>query len=274
MMAWLAELIDFRLFFVAALLFVPLERMFAAKQAQPALRRLWTLDLVYVFANGIVIRAGLIAVVTLLLAASPALAPQALRAAVAAQPVWLQSVEVVLLADLGLYWAHRAFHAVPALWRIHQVHHSIEDMDWLAAHRVHPIDQVATKAVSFLPVFALGFSEMAIAIFGLVFHFQALLVHANIRLGYGPLDRLIVSPNFHHWHHSRDSAAWDRNFAAQFSLWDRLFGTFYLPKDRKADRFGIEDHLPETYGAQLLYPFRRKAAALRPPGSAAARGSG
>lgn len=273
-MAWLAELIDFQLFFVAALLFVPLERLLAANRAQPALRRLWTLDLVYVFANGIVIRLGLVAVVAALMAASPLLVPGTIRAAIAAQPVWLQAIEVVLLADLGLYWAHRAFHAVPALWRIHQIHHSIEDMDWLAAHRVHPIDQVLTKAASFLPVFALGYSELAIAIFGLTFHFQALLVHANIRLGYGPLDALVVSPNFHHWHHSRESAAWDKNFAAQFSLWDRLFGTYYLPRARKADRFGIEDQLPETYGAQLLYPFRRKTGALRPPGSAAARGTG
>ena len=271
-MAWLADLLDFRLFFVAALLFVPLERLFAANKAQKAMRPQWTLDLVYVFVNGIVIRLGLVAVATLLLAASPVLVPAPVRDAVAAQPVWLQAIEVLLLADLGLYWAHRAFHAVPALWRMHQVHHSIEHMDWLAAHRVHPIDQVLTKTASFLPCFALGFSEMAIAIFGLVFHFQALLVHANIRLGYGLLDRLLVSPDFHHWHHERAPDAWDKNFAAQFSLWDRLFGTWFLPDDRKAGRFGIEQDLPDDYAGQLLYPFR--PAALTPPGSAAARGIG
>ena len=264
-MSAFADLFDFRLFFLAALLFVPLERLFAAKRAQKILRPQWSLDLLYVFANGILIRIGLIGVAAMLIAWSPLLVPADLRAAVHGQPLWLQLVEVLLLADLGLYLAHRAFHAVPALWRVHQIHHSIEHMDWLAAHRVHPIDQIATKTASFLPLFALDFSVGAIAIFGLIFQFHAVLVHANIRLGFGPFKWLLVSPDFHHWHHCRDREAWDRNFAAQFALWDHLFGTVYLPADRKAERFGISEPVPATYGEQLLHPFR-----ITPPGSAAA----
>lgn len=273
----LADLLDFRLFLLAALLFVPLELLLAKKKDQPILRRQWSLDLVYVFVNGILIRLCLVGVAALLLTASPVLIPAGLRAAVASQPLWLQLIEVMLLADLGLYFTHRAFHAVPALWRIHQVHHSIEAMDWLAAHRVHPIDQVLTKTASFLPLFALGFSGTAIGLFGLIFQFHALLVHANIRLSFGPLNRLIVSPEFHHWHHERDRAAWDRNFAAQFAFFDWLFGTAYQPKDRMAANFGIGEQLPESYGGQLLHPFRRSAAEREPatlPGSAAAPGIG
>lgn len=271
-MAFLADLLDFQLFFIAALLFVPLERLAAAWKHQPALRRLWTLDLVYVFANGLIIRLGLVAAASLVLALSPWLVPAAARGWIGAWPFWLQAGAVLLIADFGLYAIHRLFHSVPALWRIHQIHHSIEQMDWLAAHRVHPVDQILTKSASLLPCFALGFSGEAIALFGLIFHFQALLLHANIRLGFGPLNRLFVSPDFHHWHHARDRDAWDRNFAAQLSLWDYLFGTAYLPVDRKADRFGIGNSLPETYGAQLLHPFRRPA--LRQPDSAAAQGTG
>lgn len=274
-MAWLADLLDFRLFLIAALFFIPLERLLTKKKDQPILRRSWSLDLIYVFINGIMIRLGLAAVAAVLLAASPLLVPDGLRTAVAGQPLWLQLVEVLLLADLGLYFVHRAFHAVPALWRIHQIHHSIETMDWLAAHRVHPIDQVLTKTASLLPLFALGFSGTAIGLFGLLFQFHAVLLHANIRLSFGPLNRLIVSPEFHHWHHERDRAAWDRNFAAQFALWDWLFGTAYLPNDRKAENFGIGEQLPESYGGQLLHPFRRSTAeALTPPGSAAVPGIG
>ncbi len=264
-MSAFADLFDFKLFFLAALLFVPLERLLGAKREQKLLRPLWTLDLVYVFANGIVIRIGLIGVAAMLVAASPILVPASWRAAVAGQPIWLQLIEVLLLADLGLYLAHRAFHAVPALWRIHQVHHSIEHMDWLAAHRVHPIDQILTKAASFLPLFALGFSGSAIGIFGLIFQFHAVLVHANVRLGFGPLKWLLVSPDFHHWHHCREREAWDRNFAAQLALWDHLFGTAYLPAGKKAELFGISEQLPDSYGEQLLYPFRTTQ-----PGSAAA----
>ena len=81
--------------------------------------------------------------------------PEALPAAVQSQPLWLQAIEALLVADIGFYLAHRAFHAVPFLWRFHAIHHSIEEMDWLAAHRVHPVDQILTKSASFLPLFVL-----------------------------------------------------------------------------------------------------------------------
>jgi sterol desaturase/sphingolipid hydroxylase (fatty acid hydroxylase superfamily) len=267
-MSFLAELLDFRLFFLAALIFVPLERLFGARKGQPLLRRHWTNDLVYVFVNGLIIRLGLVALVSLILVSSRLLLPNELLTAVAAQPLWLQLIEVFLLADLGFYAVHRLFHSVPALWRIHQIHHSIEEMDWLAAARVHPIDQILTKGASLLPCFALGFSEWAITAFALTYHWHSMLLHSNLRLGFGPLSRLIASPDFHRWHHCRDREAWDRNFAGQLALWDFVFGTAYLPKGRQAERFGIGETLPEAYPAQLLHPFKR---ALSPRDSAAAQ---
>ena len=257
-MEFLANLFDFRLFFLAALIFIPLERLFGARRQQGLLRRYWANDLVYVFVNGVIIRLGIVAGVALILALSPLLVPGDVRGAVASQPVWLQLIEVLLVADLGFYAAHRLFHSVPALWRIHQVHHSIEEMDWLAAARVHPVDQILTKSASLLPVFALGFSGWAIAAFALLYHWHSLLLHSNLRLSFGPLNRLIASPNFHHWHHCRDREAWDRNFAGQLALWDFLFGTAYLPRGRTVERFGIGETVPETYPAQLAHPFRRR----------------
>jgi sterol desaturase/sphingolipid hydroxylase (fatty acid hydroxylase superfamily) len=144
----------------------------------------------------------------------------------------------------------------------------------MAAHRVHPIDQVLTKFAPFLPIFALGYSGAAIGLFGLIFQFHALLVHSNVRMSFGPLKHVIVSPEFHHWHHERAEEAWDRNFAAQFAFWDRLFGTAYLPKHLKAENFGIGETLPDNYAGQLLYPFRNRPTAVTPPGSAAAPGIG
>lgn len=266
-MFFLAELLDFRLFLVAAFVFIPLERLFAARKGQKLLREDWANDLVYVFVNGIVIRIGLVLAVLAILALSAFLAPSALREAVSSQPLWLQLVEVLLLADLGFYLAHRAFHAVPALWRLHRIHHSIEEMDWLAAARVHPIDQIITKSASLLPCFALGFSEWAIGAFAILYHWHSLLLHANVRLGFGPLKWLLASPDFHHWHHARDREAWDRNFAGQLALWDFLFGTAHLPKGRRAQSFGTGEPIPAGYAAQLLHPFRR-------PGSEAVPGNG
>jgi len=259
--AFLSELFDFRLFLIAAFIFLPLERLFAARKDQKVLRRDWANDLIYVFVNGIVIRLGLVLIVLLTLAASRVAVPTDLREAVAGQPLWLQLAQVFLLADLGFYLLHRLFHSVPALWRIHQIHHSIEEMDWLAAARVHPIDQILTKGASLLPCFALGFSEWAIGAFAIAYHWHSLLLHSNIRLSFGPLNRLIASPDFHRWHHCRDKEAWDRNFAGQLSLWDHVFGTAFMPKGRTAESFGIGEAVPAGYPAQLLHPFRRREAA-------------
>jgi len=270
-MSFLAELLDFRLFFLAAMVFVPLERLVGARDGQPLFRRFWANDLVYVFVNGLIIRLSLIVTAAFILAASRQLLPAGLLAAVAAQPLWLQLIEVFLLADLGFYAVHRLFHSVPALWRIHQIHHSIEEMDWLAGARVHPIDQILTRGATLLPCFALGFSAWTIAVFAVAYHWHSMLLHSNLRLSFGPLNRLIASPDFHRWHHCRDREAWDRNFAGQLSLWDFAFGTAYLPKGRQAERFGIGEVLPETYPAQLLHPFKR---ALRPRDSAAVQESG
>jgi len=266
-MEFLAELLDFRLFLVAAFVFIPLERLFAARRGQKLLRRHWRNDLLYVFANGILVRLGLLAAVILVLTLGALIVPTGLHEAIGGQPLWLQLIEVLLLADLGFYAAHRAFHAVPALWRLHQIHHSIEEMDWLAGARVHPIDQIITKSASLLPCFALGYSEWAIGTFALLYHWHSLLLHSNLRLGFGPLKRIIASPDFHHWHHAREREAWDRNFAGQLALWDFLFGTAHLPEGRTAERFGIAEPVPSTYGAQLLHPFRS-------PGNAAAPGTG
>lgn len=266
-MPFLAELVDFRLFFLAALIFIPVERLFAARRAQPTLRALWATDLVYVLVNGLVIRLALFSLFILAFAASPLLVPAAVLRAVAAQPTWLQFLEVLLIADLIFYLGHRLFHAVPALWRLHAIHHSIEEMDWLAAHRIHPVDQIVTRGASLLPCFALGFATEAIALYALIYHWHTLLLHANIRLGFGPLRWLITSPDFHHWHHGREAEAWDRNFGTQLAFWDFLFGTAHLPQGRTAERFGIAEPVPAGYGAQLLHPFRSR-------GSAAVPGSG
>ena len=263
-MSFLTELLDFRLFLVAAFVFIPLERLFAARKGQKLLRDGWTNDLVYVFVNGVIVRIGLVLAVLAILALSALIVPASLRAAVTSQPLWLQTVEVLLLADLGFYLAHRVFHAVPALWRLHQVHHSIEEMDWLAAARVHPIDQIITKSASLLPCFALGFSEWAIGAFAIFYFWHSMLLHSNIRLGFGVLRWLIASPDFHHWHHAREREAWDRNFAGQLALWDFVFGTAHLPKGRQAQSFGVADPVPKGYAAQLLHPFRRPGSAAVP----------
>jgi sterol desaturase/sphingolipid hydroxylase (fatty acid hydroxylase superfamily) len=256
-MDWLgliAEWLNFKVVLITCLIFVPLERMLAMHSGQRLFRQGWKRDLVYVFINGWITKLGIGFGIAGTLVISAWLVPSAIHATVASQPYWLQVVEIILIADLGFYFAHRMFHAVPALWKFHQIHHSIEELDWLAAARVHPIDQIVTKWISLTPVFALGFSEAAIVTFGLLYYWQSILIHANVRIGFGPLNSLIASPEFHHWHHSRNLEARDKNFAGQLSIIDILFGTAHMPR-KAPDQYGIDEPVPPTYAAQLLHPF-------------------
>lgn len=144
------------------------------------------------------------------------------------------------------------------LWKFHSIHHGIEELDWIASFRAHPVDQIITKVVSLLPVFFLGFSTEAIAIYFLIYTGHALLLHANVRINFGPLRWLIASPQFHHWHHAGHRDAYDKNFASQLSIIDVLFGTFRVPGSAMPEKYGVDDPIPLSYLGQFGYPFLQK----------------
>ncbi|TJW41959.1 MAG: sterol desaturase family protein [Mesorhizobium sp.] len=249
------DIINLKALLIAVLIFVPIEYLFALRPDQKILRKAFFNDLIYALFNGVPISVGLIAVVTLATSTVGRLVPVYIGGTVSSQPVWLQVTEIIVIADIGFYLAHRAFHAVPFLWRFHSIHHSIEELDWLAAHRVHPVDQALTKSASLVPVYLLGFSSPAIILFAFIFHAHGLLLHANVKLNVGPLRWLIASPQFHHWHHAHERAAYDKNFAGQLSFIDALFGTMYLPGNAVPERYGVDAPIPSTYVEQLAYPF-------------------
>jgi sterol desaturase/sphingolipid hydroxylase (fatty acid hydroxylase superfamily) len=257
-MEWLAHFINIKSAVLATIVLVPLQLAFPMHSQQKILRPEWRTDLVYLLLNGIPIKFGLVGIFVLTLPAIEHVIPTELRTLVASQALWLQFIELIVVADLGFYVVHRLFHKVPRLWRFHAVHHSIKELDWLAAHRVHPFDQVLTKGASLILVFALGFSEWAIAAGAIMYQWHSLLLHSNVRLRLGPLRWLVASPEFHHWHHSNHREAWNTNFGAQLPLWDLLFGTAYMPKGRVPCRYGIDDPVPQSYLEQLLYPFRNR----------------
>jgi sterol desaturase/sphingolipid hydroxylase (fatty acid hydroxylase superfamily) len=166
MLEALIEVFNLRGFLTIVLIFVPLERLFALREEQKVFRPRWRNDFVYHLVNPLVIQGGILGLTVVALTLSQSVVPGALRGSVAAQPLWPQVVAVTLLADLGFYLVHRLFHQVSGLWNFHAVHHSIAEMDWLAAARVHPFDQILTKGAGLMVVFALGFSAEAIAIHG------------------------------------------------------------------------------------------------------------
>ena len=251
-------------FFVLNLLlysavFVPLERFFALRTDQHVFRREWVVDLTYFFVNTLLIE------VLTLLTLKPAAALFAwARVApvvetIGALPLLVQVPAILLVADFTQYWVHRAFHRAPALWRFHAIHHSAESMDWLAGSRLHLVDAVVTRGLTYVPIFILGFSQEALIPYVFIVAAQATFIHANVRWEFRPLRPFIATPAFHHWHHSADREAIDRNFAVHTPVWDRLFGTYYLP-DRWPTSYGLAGgrDVPFRWVTQLFYPFRRR----------------
>ncbi len=245
--------------FLLALLFVPLERLYARLPEQPIFRDGWETDLGYFAASHLLVQ------VTVLLTLLPATvffawaARPGLQGLVASQPLPLQFVEVLVVADLSQYAVHRAFHAVPWLWRFHQIHHSARQLDWLAGSRLHLVDIVVTRGLSFVPLYVAGFAPAAVYAYLTFVSFHAVFIHANVRFRFAPLDWILVTPRFHHWHHAAEVLAVDRNFAVHLPLIDRLFGTAYLPPGRWPSAYGIQgDAVPDGFLRQLVLPFARR----------------
>jgi sterol desaturase/sphingolipid hydroxylase (fatty acid hydroxylase superfamily) len=195
----------------------------------------------------------------------------------------LLGVLLFLAYDLGTYLTHRLSHMIPALWAFHRVHHSAEELNPLTLTRKHPVYSLLSVAIDCVTVAplqalvlygfgasaniaALGFANIGFVAF---VYAASTLRHTHIWLSFGPvLDRVVVSPALHQIHHSRAPRHFDRNFGEMLSLWDWLFGTLYLPRQREELSFGLagEERQPHpTLATALLEPFGYAWRALRKP---------
>lgn len=124
---------------------------------------------------------------------------------------------------------------------------------------MHFLEILILRTLTVIPMFALGFSPAVVNAYILVVYLYSTFIHANLSWRLPFVDQLLVTPRFHHWHHGIEKEAIDVNFAIHFPLYDRLFGTYHLPKDQWPSGYGIGGHpVPRGYWAQLFYPFRRK----------------
>jgi len=243
---------------VLAIIFIPLERLFTLRPRR-VLRAGWRTDVVHYLINGAALKVGIVIAVAVVGSALRAFVPPPFRAAIAASAGWAQIVAALAIATVGGYAGHRAAHEVPLLWRFHRVHHSIREMDWLAANHLHPLDQIFVRSAAVLPLYVLGFGRISLGAFVVLTTLQAIFIHANVRLTFGPLRWVIATPQFHHWHHAREPRAYNSNYAGEFPAVDALFGTLYLPADRWPAQYGIDDSEPVGYLRQLVWPLRRPA---------------
>jgi lathosterol oxidase len=239
-----------------AALFVPLEGAFPLRRGQSSFRRGWLTDTQYFFASHVLAQVMSVAVLAPAMALGAVLAVPSAQALVQSLPVVVQFALAVLVADLAQYGVHRAFHAVPVLWRFHKVHHSIEVMDWLAGSRLHLVDVIATRGLVLLPLVVLGFETSAVYAYLALVSFHAVFIHANFAPRWGWLERWVAMPRFHHWHHGVEPEARYVNFAGHLPMIDRWFGTYHMPEARWPAGYGIAgERAPEGWVRQLLWPF-------------------
>ena len=151
-------------------------------------RRQWMVDLTYFFINSLLVE------VLTILTLKPALIlfdwarADWLSDAVGGSPIALQVLLIVLVADFT-QWVHRTFHATPFLWPFHAIHHSAEEMDWLAGSRLHLVDVILTRGLTYVPIFVLGFSNAALMAYVFLVAAQATFIHANVRWRLRPVRR-------------------------------------------------------------------------------------
>lgn len=249
-------------FAVLALIFVPLEK------AYPAVRQAHVhadsrLDLAFFLGQQLCFGYLILMALGALHAHAAALPLGDIRAAFHAQPFALRVIEVVMLGDLLAYWGHRAQHRFEPLWRFHRLHHTAPKLDWLAAHREHPLDGIYTQTLLNLPILLFDFGLKAAAGVVVFRGVWAVFIHSNVRVPLGPLGYVFGSPELHHLHHRKHGEV--VNFGNLSPWTDLLFGT-HARNPGPQEELGVPDPVRSGYVRMLLDPLR-----LGPVGNLSAR---
>lgn len=243
-----------------AAIFVPIEQVFAA-HPRKVFRKGTGADLCYYFVSGILPAIVLSVPLSVLALAVRKIMPEAYLNWVVSLPLWARVVGGLLAGEFGYYWGHRLSHEIPVLWSFHAIHHSAEELDFLVNTRAHPVDLAFSRFSSLVPMYILGLSgpvgpqgSLVPVIVGLIGTAWGFFIHANVKWRLGPVEKLVSTPAFHHWHHTR-SGPIDKNFASTIPLFDRIFGTHYLPSDELPVDYGIREPMPDAFVDQLIHPF-------------------
>lgn len=171
-------------------------------------------------------------------------------------PLLAQLFLMLLIAEFGRYWVHYAAHKVPALWRLHAVHHSPNRLYFLNAGRFHPLEKLIFQLPEVVPFILLGTNVETISLYFVFNSIHGLFQHSNIDLKLGPLNYVFSMTELHRWHHSKKIDQSDRNFGNNLIVWDIMFGTFYYPRGGNVKEIGLlNPDYPKSYLEQLKAPF-------------------
>lgn len=248
---------------ILALVFIPLEGFFAKNTSQKILRVGWVTDIKYFMFSHIGLQLFVFLTVMPIQYWITHLPNNPIVPYIQAQPIWLQFIELLIVVDFTTYWLHRAMHEVDFLWRFHAIHHSTEQMDWLASSRLHVVEVLMTRFLATLPIFLLGFHTSAVFAYLVFISFHAIFIHANVRFRFPYLRWLIATPEFHHWHHSSEKPAIDKNYAAFIPLYDVIFKSIYMPNHLASVYGTVGYKIPNSFIKQFTWPFKKYVTKLK-----------
>jgi sterol desaturase/sphingolipid hydroxylase (fatty acid hydroxylase superfamily) len=183
---------------------------------------------------------------------------------VVALPAWIAVAASVIILDLVIYLQHVLFHAVPALWRLHRMHHADLELDVSTGLRFHPIEILLSMLIKLTIIAALGAPALAVLVFEVLLNATSMFNHGNVRLPSG-VDRvlrwLVVTPDMHRVHHSILARETNSNFGFNLLWWDRLFGTYRAQPEagHEAMTIGIDEFRDTRelgLDRMLVQPFR------------------
>lgn len=244
------------IFSIIALIFFTAERIDPAK-AQPIFRRGIFTDCIYTLTSilvRILVNGYLVVIFSKI---GEMVFPRFMIGIMSEKPVWVQSVAIIFVLDLFFYIMHRLKHRWSWWWRLHETHHSSQDLDWFSSVRFHPLEKILDRTIYLFPLLFLGASEKALLILATVDAFVASFSHSNLNWRIGPLIYFFVGPEMHRWHHSKDPQRRECNYGNNLSIFDWIFGTAYLSSENPRS-FGVDDpkYPDSNFFKQFIYAFR------------------
>jgi sterol desaturase/sphingolipid hydroxylase (fatty acid hydroxylase superfamily) len=253
---------------LTTLIFSPIEVLWPAYPKQSVFRKEWLTDIVYFLSTHLPTQFTTFLILLPATLLTAALNASAVISAVGRLPWLVQLLLAVLVADMAEYWIHRAFHTVPWMWRFHAIHHSSKALDWIAGSRAHVVEDVALRGLILIPMMLIFPRGINVA-YLLFVNFHATWAHCNFRPTIKWLEPFLVQPRYHHWHHTSEKEAIDKNFAIHFPWIDKIFGTYFLPAGNKwPDTYGLDNEtIPDHFWAQFFYPLTRRKATEAPANS-------
>lgn len=173
-------------------------------------------------------------------------------------PLWEQVLLMIFVADFLRYWLHRAAHTNRYLWNLHSVHHSVKQLYWLNTARFHPLEKILQMTMDSLPFLLMAVDKQVLSLYYLAYATNGFLQHSNILFRFGFLNYFLGTADLHRWHHSQNPEESNANYGNNVIIWDLLFGTWNLPKDREVEKLGLlEPEYPKTFISHIVAPFKR-----------------